>query len=571
MPSLLRTLALAAACTQATAITTERSPVGVAAWADPNDPVDVAALDAHLEARAEAARNRIARVRSSQEQQQEEEARFVSPGTRRALLTTAEQQSLLDAHNSYRSTTAAGGTPDQPSASDMNELFWDPALAAVAQAYADKCVWEHNPNRQDETMALADQATFAMSNNQQVGENLYLTSSKTTALETVGLNALEAFYEEHEYYTFSTDDCTDVCGHYTQVVWADTRYVGCGTKVCSSVTGGFANGGTIVVCNYANAGNWPTQPYTSGTACSSCPSDRPAPSCSSSMCSGCMRPDFDTCSGSACEPVPECCDNGLGVDVVACATTTTAAAAGGGGGGATTTTTLLEDADVMLTCRMSPGRCVTIGDANMTVAQCEQALGGGDDDTSYNVLLLAHLSELVGYSVNAAVKTQCGSIYSTFLFESEDDASSFLAAVSAYLVSAGAAGVSFTANGVTTSLSAEAGTGSRGGVDQTTTIIIAVVTVVVVVVIVVVVVAVVVVVLRSNTQKAPAKKAITTHDVVSSSKAHNGSSGSSKTGSSSATPKTPPPQGPPPQGTVDTTGRAPRYSISKRGRPAAEF
>ena len=38
------------------------------------------------------------------------------------------------------------------------------------------------------------------------------------------------------------------CGHYTQVVWANTLSVGCGVAVCPT--------GTIVVCNYAPPGNY---------------------------------------------------------------------------------------------------------------------------------------------------------------------------------------------------------------------------------------------------------------------------------------------------------------------------
>ena len=38
------------------------------------------------------------------------------------------------------------------------------------------------------------------------------------------------------------------CGHYTQIVWAATREVGCGTSVCPTL-------GQVWVCNYRPAGN----------------------------------------------------------------------------------------------------------------------------------------------------------------------------------------------------------------------------------------------------------------------------------------------------------------------------
>jgi hypothetical protein len=49
-------------------------------------------------------------------------------------------------------------------------------------------------------------------------------------------------------------------GHYTQVMWASTRFVGCGYTV---------SGGTL--CNYFPAGNYVGQvPFVLGQACSTC-------------------------------------------------------------------------------------------------------------------------------------------------------------------------------------------------------------------------------------------------------------------------------------------------------------
>lgn len=45
-----------------------------------------------------------------------------------------------------------------------------------------------------------------------------------------------------------------VCGHYTQVVWKNSRYVGCGKAMA-------ANGTLYYVCNYYPAGNTGGRPY----------------------------------------------------------------------------------------------------------------------------------------------------------------------------------------------------------------------------------------------------------------------------------------------------------------------
>jgi len=63
-------------------------------------------------------------------------------------------------------------------------------------------------------------------------------------------------------------------GHYTQVVWASSAYVGCGyTSV----------GGTV--CDYSPGGNFDAEnPYVLGTTCSDCPTGYTA-NCDNGLCS----------------------------------------------------------------------------------------------------------------------------------------------------------------------------------------------------------------------------------------------------------------------------------------------
>ena len=51
---------------------------------------------------------------------------------------------FLEQHNYWRART-------NPSGGDIKMLVWDDKLAAVAQEYAEKCVWEHNPKRTEES------------------------------------------------------------------------------------------------------------------------------------------------------------------------------------------------------------------------------------------------------------------------------------------------------------------------------------------------------------------------------------------------------------------------------------
>jgi uncharacterized protein YkwD len=119
-------------------------------------------------------------------------------------------------------------------------LTWDPALAAIAQGWADQCIdgngnglIDHNPNRGDSYPG-------------SVGENIYGSSSATAS----PIGAVNLWASEESNYNPADGSCSGVCGHYTQIVWSTTTKVGCGISDCSSLL----YRGTIV-CNYSPAGN----------------------------------------------------------------------------------------------------------------------------------------------------------------------------------------------------------------------------------------------------------------------------------------------------------------------------
>jgi len=119
-------------------------------------------------------------------------------------------------------------------------LTWDPALASVAQAYAENCVFEHSGG--------------------PYGENLYANTGLTQPATIV-----EDWVSEVADYDYASNSCDGgaVCGHYTQVVWADSTKLGCGVAVCSQ-NSPFGSGQDWQnwVCNYDPPGNWVgEQPY----------------------------------------------------------------------------------------------------------------------------------------------------------------------------------------------------------------------------------------------------------------------------------------------------------------------
>ena len=81
---------------------------------------------------------------------------------------------------------------------------WNDELARVAQEYANRCVFEHNPDRTDQVM----NQPFT-----SVGENLYATSRDPADV----VAGVQDWYDEVADYDFNSNTCSNVCGHYTQV------------------------------------------------------------------------------------------------------------------------------------------------------------------------------------------------------------------------------------------------------------------------------------------------------------------------------------------------------------------
>lgn len=137
----------------------------------------------------------------------------------RAILVNKhnELRSLVGRGNGSNSLTRNSG-PEACTAADMKAMAWDDNLARVAQAYAEKCVWEHNPKRNEEA-------------GYSIGENLFSTT-KSSPSDLLLLSGLDGWYNEVIAFNWTDGSCDlvkspDGCGHYTQMVWANTSRVGC--------------------------------------------------------------------------------------------------------------------------------------------------------------------------------------------------------------------------------------------------------------------------------------------------------------------------------------------------------
>nr|XP_012606469.1 glioma pathogenesis-related protein 1 isoform X2 [Microcebus murinus] len=155
-------------------------------------------------------------------------------------------------HNKFRSEV-------NPTASDMLYMTWDPALAQIAKAWAKHCQFAHNGQLKP-PYKLHPKFT-------SLGENLWTGSLSIFSVSS----AIKNWFDEVRNYDFKTRKCNNVCGHYTQIVWANSYKVGCAVQFCPGVSGISLSNAAHFICNYGPAGNYPTWPYKKGATCSACP------------------------------------------------------------------------------------------------------------------------------------------------------------------------------------------------------------------------------------------------------------------------------------------------------------
>lgn len=154
----------------------------------------------------------------------------------------SQSQIFTDGHNNYRRSV-------NPPAKYMPDMTWNPSLSSSSNGWASRCIFQH-------------------SRTANVGENLYATSMRTpNATNFNPLNSVNSWGNEENYYNYYTNTCLAgyACGHYTQMIWDSSVYLGCAFQDCPIIWNiPWPNGGTIVVCQYYTPGNYIGQrPYVS--------------------------------------------------------------------------------------------------------------------------------------------------------------------------------------------------------------------------------------------------------------------------------------------------------------------
>lgn len=142
---------------------------------------------------------------------------------------------ITSAHNVVRANASPTPSPA------LAPLTWSNTLATAAQSWANNCMYAHTPNN-------------------PYGQNIWVLSVGTGA---TGQGVTDSWASEVADYDYANNSCSDVCGHYTQIVWRSSTQLGCGVATCN-VNRPFGGSGPwqFVVCNYNPPGNFVGQkPY----------------------------------------------------------------------------------------------------------------------------------------------------------------------------------------------------------------------------------------------------------------------------------------------------------------------
>ncbi|KAH0558031.1 venom allergen 5-like [Cotesia glomerata] len=160
-------------------------------------------------------------------------------------LTSGEINEILRAHNDKRAFVARGaerrGIAGPQPAGRIPPLTWDNELAQIAQRWANQCQFGHDTCRNVDRFRVGQNVAKMMYSNNYHVRLSYLVQQWYNEVKDFNRNYVRSFRWQS----------WPQIGHYTQLVWGNTRKVGCGAiryKDWYWYT-------TYLVCNYGPTGN----------------------------------------------------------------------------------------------------------------------------------------------------------------------------------------------------------------------------------------------------------------------------------------------------------------------------
>jgi uncharacterized protein YkwD len=124
---------------------------------------------------------------------------------------------MLVAHNAARAAVKT------------KPLVWSDKLAVAAQNWANGLITRQGLSHQKKS---------------KYGENMFEMVGARAAPEEV----VKRWTGESEGYDYKTNRCRSACGHYTQVIWRDTKELGCAVARRGNRE--------VWVCEYSPPGNY---------------------------------------------------------------------------------------------------------------------------------------------------------------------------------------------------------------------------------------------------------------------------------------------------------------------------
>ncbi|XP_041378041.1 neurogenic locus notch homolog protein 1-like [Gigantopelta aegis] len=147
-------------------------------------------------------------------------------------LSSYDKETIVNKHNQLRAGV-------NPPAKDMQKLYWDNELAAIAAKWAAQCTMGHDENNNRAANGFPGVS---------IGQNMAFG-------QTSFMRAIDAWYSEVNHFQYGSGSQTgEAIGHYSQVVLATAARVGCAKVDCS----GKMKYQMVYACNYAT-GQTPTQ------------------------------------------------------------------------------------------------------------------------------------------------------------------------------------------------------------------------------------------------------------------------------------------------------------------------
>ncbi|KAM3967162.1 uncharacterized protein ACR2FA_011499 [Aphomia sociella] len=209
----------------------------------------------------------------------------------KTIKTDNDKKTILNKINTRRNKVASGELRSFSSAGNMMKLEWSEDLEISAQKWADQCVVPNSHNTLDKCRDLE---------NELVGQNIATVYGESPGLSPMAL--VDVWYMELLHtnvsiissYIPSSQTGLSHYDYFTQLVWAESVHVGCGSVKYKQIT---RDSNKLVnrtinrlVCNFSPSGNlFNKAVYIQGAPCSLCSYDSVCDSEYQSLCGPSFR------------------------------------------------------------------------------------------------------------------------------------------------------------------------------------------------------------------------------------------------------------------------------------------